>query len=43
MFLITLSGLSACGGGGSPAAVAPPPVDTQLDWDQGDWDQENWQ
>jgi hypothetical protein len=46
LFFLALSSVSACGGGSSPAPVAPPPippVDTQLDWDQDNWDQRNWQ
>lgn len=34
---------AACGGGGSAPQSLTPPVDTELDWDDGTWDSENWQ
>lgn len=36
-FLIMLSVLSACGGGGAPANDAP------ASWDSTNWDQAKWQ
>ena len=38
MLLLTLLGLSACGGGGD----TPPPQQGSNDWDTMVWDQDDW-
>jgi len=43
VFFVCIFGLSACGGGGGNGGGNQPPVDNDLDWDQGNWDEENWQ
>ena len=46
VILLSIFALSACGGGGGSGGNNQqplPPVDTDLDWDQGNWDEENWQ
>ena len=42
---IAMALLSACGGGGGkkkPDPTVPPPVDTDLTWDEDNWDEKDW-